>query len=225
MKPRDTSDKFDEIMKMLLDEASADDSYINDIADTPALWWNVRRNISKDPSPAMNGLPFFARVGRLLAFAVPAAAAVLVFASVFIYRPDGQLLDRAAALATTSRTVMNVDPGTDKLKQTNAVRSANVENNIVSPSRVKFKAASTTAVRPVKARFTKPRQQDEIKSDFIALSYTNEAQSGQYIRVKVPSSMMVSLGLVSTVEKPAMLVDAEVIVGDDGLTRAIRFIR
>jgi hypothetical protein len=64
----------------------------------------------------------------------------------------------------------------------------------------------------------------EIKSDFIALSYARDAESGQIVRVKVPSSMMVTLGLVATVEKPSALVDAEVIVGDDGLTRAIRFI-
>jgi hypothetical protein len=37
--------------------------------------------------------------------------------------------------------------------------------------------------------------------------------------------MMVSLGLVESVKKPNDLVDAEVLVGDDGLTRAIRFIR
>jgi hypothetical protein len=36
---------------------------------------------------------------------------------------------------------------------------------------------------------------------------------------------MVTLGLVATVEKPSALIDAEVVVGDDGLTRAIRFIR
>jgi hypothetical protein len=36
---------------------------------------------------------------------------------------------------------------------------------------------------------------------------------------------MVQLGLVSTVAKPSELVDAEVLVGDDGLTHAIRFIR
>jgi hypothetical protein len=37
--------------------------------------------------------------------------------------------------------------------------------------------------------------------------------------------MMVTLGVVPTVDKPSELVDAEVLVGDDGLTRAIRFIR
>jgi len=45
------------------------------------------------------------------------------------------------------------------------------------------------------------------------------------VRVKVPSSMMVSLGVATTVEKESELVSAEVVIGDDGLARAIRFIR
>jgi hypothetical protein len=71
----------------------------------------------------------------------------------------------------------------------------------------------------------KPVVTNEVKTDFIALSYARDPDSGQIVRVRVPSSMMVSLGLVTSVKQPAELVDAEVLVGDDGLTRAIRFIR
>ncbi|MBK9768379.1 MAG: hypothetical protein IPP63_15940 [Chloracidobacterium sp.] len=45
------------------------------------------------------------------------------------------------------------------------------------------------------------------------------------VRVRVPSEMMVTLGLVNSVEKPTSMVDAEVVIGDDGQTHAIRFIR
>ena len=70
---------------------------------------------------------------------------------------------------------------------------------------------------------TAPRE--ETKTDFIALSYAAETDSGQIVRVKVPSSMMVSLGVKTTVEKESELVSAEVVIGDDGMARAIRFIR
>ena len=62
-------------------------------------------------------------------------------------------------------------------------------------------------------------------ADFIALSYGADAESGQIVKVKVPSSMMVSLGVAQNVKKGSELVNAEVVVGDDGLARAIRFIR
>ena len=66
---------------------------------------------------------------------------------------------------------------------------------------------------------------EETKTDFIALSYAANTDSGQIVRVKVPSSMMVSLGVATNVEKESELVSAEVVIGDDGLARAIRFIR
>jgi len=66
---------------------------------------------------------------------------------------------------------------------------------------------------------------EEIKSEFIALTYTGNPESGQLVRVKVPSSMMVTLGLVSAVQRPTSMIDAGVVVGDDGMTHAIRFIR
>ena len=76
-------------------------------------------------------------------------------------------------------------------------------------------------------RITQPRRiaEPEIKSEFIALSYARDPESGQIVRVKVPNSMKVTLGLVASVENPTQLTDAELLVGDDGLTRAIRFIR
>ena len=66
---------------------------------------------------------------------------------------------------------------------------------------------------------------EETKTDFIALSYAANTESGQIVRVKVPSAMMVSLGVKANVENGSELVNAEVIIGDDGLARAIRFIR
>jgi hypothetical protein len=37
--------------------------------------------------------------------------------------------------------------------------------------------------------------------------------------------MMISLGVATNVEKESKMVSAEVVIGDDGLARAIRFIR
>ena len=65
----------------------------------------------------------------------------------------------------------------------------------------------------------------ESKTDFIALSYSSATDSGQIVRVKVPSSMMVSLGVTTEAEQESKFVNAEVVIGDDGMARAIRFIR
>jgi hypothetical protein len=72
---------------------------------------------------------------------------------------------------------------------------------------------------------TKAVEKEKIKTDFIALSYSSAAESGQILNVKVPRSMMVALGVTSNVENISELVNAEVVMGDDGLARAIRFVQ
>ena len=50
-------------------------------------------------------------------------------------------------------------------------------------------------------------------------------ESGQILSVKVPRSMMVALGVTTNAERNSEMVKAEVIVGDDGAARAIRFMK
>jgi hypothetical protein len=72
----------------------------------------------------------------------------------------------------------------------------------------------------------KPDQlKTEVATNFIPLSYLPATESGQIIRVKVPRSMMVSLGVTTNTERGAELVNAEVVVADDGGARAIRFLK
>jgi hypothetical protein len=49
--------------------------------------------------------------------------------------------------------------------------------------------------------------------------------SGQVIRVDMPRSAMSYFGLPMQVDRPDGRVKADVLVGEDGLARAIRFVR
>lgn len=85
-----------------------------------------------------------------------------------------------------------------------------------APAKQPQKTYPKTSVRETKS--------EEYKTDFISLSYLPTPESGQIVRVKVPRAMMVSLGVTNNVSKNDELVNAEVIIGDDGTSRAIRFI-
>lgn len=50
-------------------------------------------------------------------------------------------------------------------------------------------------------------------------------ESGQLVRVELPRSALASLGLPVNVEREHELVKADVLLGNDGLARAIRFVR
>ena len=85
-----------------------------------------------------------------------------------------------------------------------------------------FRSPLTARNLPSK-KIENPRK-SEIATDFIALSFLPATESGQIVRVKVPRSMLVSLGVTTRVEKNSELVNAEIILGDDGAARAIRFL-
>jgi hypothetical protein len=50
-------------------------------------------------------------------------------------------------------------------------------------------------------------------------------ESGQMIRVELPRSALASFGLPMNMERADERIKADVVVGNDGLARAIRFVR
>ncbi|MFL6275597.1 MAG: hypothetical protein ACJ74G_10455 [Blastocatellia bacterium] len=70
-------------------------------------------------------------------------------------------------------------------------------------------------------------QASEIATSFIPLSGARglDADNLQLVRVKLPRSALLSFGLPMNVERADERVKADVLVGNDGVARAIRFVR
>ena len=67
----------------------------------------------------------------------------------------------------------------------------------------------------------------EVATDYLPLSYAsnlNPVESGQVVRVVLPRSALISFGLPMNAERAGETVKAEVLLGDDGQARAIRFV-
>ncbi len=94
-------------------------------------------------------------------------------------------------------------------------------------------AKNKVVAKPLLATSTKARravplpEDSEIATDYLPLTYVadSEEQSGQVVRVEMPRSAMLALGFPVDNEFTSELVKADVIVGDDGLALAIRFVR
>jgi len=69
---------------------------------------------------------------------------------------------------------------------------------------------------------------DETVTDYIPLTYLADAtavESGTVLRVELPPSALIAVGLPAPVERSDSRVKADVVVGDDGVARAVRFVR
>ncbi len=82
--------------------------------------------------------------------------------------------------------------------------------------------------RTVRGAKASPTIREEVTTDFIALANENELvplESGQVLRVELPTSTLISMGLPITAEDVSKPILADLLVGQDGMARAIRFVR
>ena len=71
-------------------------------------------------------------------------------------------------------------------------------------------------------------QARETVTEYIPLTYLDDAtamESGQVVRIDVPRSSLAAFGLPVAQDRLDERVKADIIVGDDGLARAIRFVQ
>ena len=72
------------------------------------------------------------------------------------------------------------------------------------------------------------RRDGEVATGFFPLTFMTDPivpDSGQMVRVKIPRSALIAFGVPMNVERSGELIVADVVIGDDGLARAIRFVQ
>lgn len=224
--------ELDILMRQITSDAALDETAADEIADSSALWWSVQREI-RNAGPAKAPWPP-KLLQKLFVIGLPVAAVLLIGIGIYLSSvrtgspdtakgPDTEVPHTASTLTPAP---VATNPSPSDVTQPSVSEVTVKQGDHPTPKAV-HAVHRTHAVKLPKTLTANNsiKAAAEIKSDFIALAYARSPESGQLVRVKVPSSMMVQLGLVSSVDKPSQLVDAEVLVGDDGLTHAIRFIR
>jgi hypothetical protein len=225
MKRQLTENEIDRLVRTLVNKTAFDDATVDEIADSPQLWWGVQRKIKADEKPQAIWQTGFLR--RWLMLGAPLTVAALLLVAFFALKPGEKTVDQVSITSPeSSNETVNTD-SESKSVEVPFIKETTVETTKKSTNFVKKAVIEKKNPRPQQLKSTTIAKSEpiEVKSEFIALSYARNPESGQIVRVKVPSSMLVSLGLVASVEKPNNLVNAELLVGDDGMTHAIRFIR
>ena len=179
-----------------------------------------------------------------LPWSIAAAAAILIFSVFALPRllPNGSG-GSAVQKASNVQSVPGVSPtitipesapeGTGLQATTDTV---NPEDEVVpSPRQMDRKRAVMQNAglrnRPAQrsANFTPTTNaNEEITTDFLPLSYSSslsQLDEGQVVRVELPRSALQSFGLPVNAENANERVKADVLLGHDGVARAIRFVR
>jgi hypothetical protein len=196
------------------------------------------RQRSADQKPAIAAALAPSRTERLMPWAIAAAAAVVTVFAMQAFR-----------LRETPATPLNRASDTIIMSPMTAVAfTLGLTTVAVAPPKVgrgtPAQPRSTVAARDdmmlagyPTARSRNPRPASgpktteaapEIVTDFMPLTYgaaLSPNEGGQLVRVELPRSALASMGLPVNVERANERVKADVLLGHDGLARAIRFVR
>ncbi len=83
-------------------------------------------------------------------------------------------------------------------------------------------------VRPDPSQRVVALSETEVTTDFMPIGYVNSASlqdGGSVVRVELPRSTIVSMGFALNMDRSGGRVKADVLMGADGLARAIRFVQ
>ena len=115
---------------------------------------------------------------------------------------------------STSQKVIDesVAPGAPTPRR-NVVRAANASYN------------PTRGVASNRNRATETASAGEITTEFIPLAGFAQSEGGHLVRVELPRSALSSFGIPVNADRAGERVKADVLLGEDGTARAIRFVR
>jgi len=187
-----------------------------------ALLETFREQSKAAPARAVREVPGFSLRLRWVAAAAAAAAILLIFAlsatRVAEQTPPGDVQARKDKPAPPEEKKEKDEPANKRDQK--------------APPKKKRLVLLQAGLNSKKAARNRPATDqgagDEIATRFLPLTSVDSLEhmdGGQLVRVEMPRSALVSLGLPMNIERADERIKADVLIGNDGVARAIRFVR
>lgn len=170
---------------------------------------------------------------RLSRWAIAAAAAILILIALVALRANQSLQEppKQAKETQVAPDVASPAPGKESPEKKEADTPVTPRRNLqnyAAANRPRRPAPRAEAVNAKDNAKDAAAGDYEITTDFIPLNYRGrlaDLEGGQVLRVELPRSSLASFGLPVNLERAGERIKADVVVGNDGMARAIRFVR
>ncbi|MEO5860399.1 MAG: hypothetical protein ABIR33_15800 [Pyrinomonadaceae bacterium] len=229
MQKRKLSDKeLDAIGTRVLAASRLTEAEIDRIATTPGSFEGVLRRVrdidAGAPKAGIIGLLFAHR-----AIAGTSLAAILCFSAFAISLQQ----DRSAVVSKTIQTPVaklgEARPATPQVVYVKGFTSGRADLQLdVPPEAPTVQNSIQKEVRRQQPRVEQARYSPDDGNHFVAVTYMGDggesARGGRVIRVDVPRSTLFAMGFDVSLENDSPTVKADLLVGPDGVTRAVRLV-
>ena len=223
----ESQERLDQMELKVLQSLKVGEDEIEAVAGAPYLYDRVRSRIQAGPKQRRSDgrlvgsrlafVPTHLNVRRPVLWTLSAAAVLLLVAALLFWRP-GQSVESGklgSSQQTPSAPQQDLQPSAPSSKPEPDGRLAGF---VPAPNR------SPVVSRPRRTR----SRSTEVATEFFPLTFIADSaalETGHVVRVRIPRSALVTFGVPMNVDRAGELVKADVVIGDDGLARAIRFIQ
>jgi hypothetical protein len=169
------------------------------------------------------------RAPNWLRWSMAAAAAILIVFGFIVYRaiqneppkPNGAITEKESPKATGAASEKAAPPKLSVERKEQVVKKKRAPR----PLRHNWPTLNEPIISYSMPVYGK---RGEYATDFIPLNYggvQKPMESGEVVRLEMPRSALIAFGLPVNVEQADTPVQAELLLGEDGMARAIRFLR
>lgn len=212
---------FDEIARALTKAAATSSAEIDRITSNRALFDGVRTRIASEQVRPVTRRSMFRPASAVLASLMLVAAAT-AFGFIFLKKAPEVVRTRPIPAAPQQQPNPNIRKFNEPDRAVDA--SLPPEEPVIRPERV---STRSTTNKPARTR-QPAAQQARYEGDFYAVSYAgdpNETErGGRIVRVDIPRSTLFAMGVDIPLENDRETVKADLLIGNDGVTRAIRVV-
>ncbi len=231
-KTHQSEEAFDEFCREIVSAAQASEDDVQAAANAPFLYQRLRAQIAAEPKPIAaivpqqsSSLSFLAALGAFQnhwrwAFAAAAILAVVILAGLQGRKPA------APQIAGQQVTPANPQEAHNTIAESAPTPSNRSTERGSKPTQIASKIPATKTARTQARRTIAAEANAEVATEFLPLTYSAnwEEQRGQIVRMEMPRSVLTTMG-VPTTNVTGDRVKADVMLGDDGVALAIRFIQ
>ena len=213
--------QLDQAIKGLLRAAAPSDAEIDRIAESPHLYSAIRRQIGSGERPAHRR--------PLINFAYASLALTALIAAFGLYAVSGGKTAQLPADNAVARTAAHSpDVESGKLVPDLSPQPIKVSAGDAAGKRTRPTRRSTKKVRRPPDKKLTTTERPQLPETFFALDYTGERvedlSGGRVVRMDVPRTSLFAMGVNVPLENESASVKADVMVGPDGVARAIRLV-
>lgn len=223
------NEKLDEIGRELLEAARIRDEEIERMISAPQLFNSVKAKIrTEKPAPKAGRMfvfPVWSRSRIGLAFGVLAILLVSVTGLIGVVTRRPSLTAGVTASDVSLPAAPRKSP---EFYQPNEVQSPHRDVAQRTNFKEKSLALRKSAAKTDLAKRSRPAAREEEEA-FYPLTFTGDPEDAkndaQIIRVELPRSSLIALGVTPPTENQAENIKTELLIGSDGVTRGIRFVK